>query len=354
MTVIPGHYYDGRSARRVEASLAVAGGQVRILSGETILRPDEPLSGVEVSSRLAHTPRSLSFADGARFETADNDAVDHLMSRSGRAGIAHGLVDRLESSLKYVALALVITVLCVWAGVRYGVPALAEVAAHAMPAEVGRSLDRGALEILDSQLFRPSTLPEAEQARLREVFGPLMAEVPPGFEPRVLFRDAAHSLGPNALALPSGTLIFTDQLVEMARDDRELQAVLAHEIGHVVHRHGLRQTLQGSMLTLAAVVVLGDVSSLSSLMVGLPVLLTELGYSRGFEREADAFAVQTMSRHGIKREHFGEILTRMETAGRCPEENQDCPSSGEGRWEGYLSTHPSTPERLRRIQDLPG
>lgn len=352
MSAIQGHYYDGRTARRQEARLEAAGGRVRVSIAGTAVRDDAPLASLEISSRLGKTPRSLRFPDGALFETLDHDGVDRLLSGAGHTG--HGLLHRLESSLKYVALALVVTVIAVWAGVRYGVPALVLMAAHAMPVEVSRNLDRGTLELLDARLLRPTTLSESEQARLQQVFAPLVDEVAGEFPVRVLFRDAGHSLGPNALALPSGTIVFTDQLVQLARHDDELLGVLAHELGHVVHRHGLRQTLQGSMLTLVAVVVLGDVSTLSSLMVGLPVLLTELGYSRAFEREADIYAVQAMSRHGIDPRHFADILARMERHQDCEEIPGGCESAAEGRWDGYLSTHPPTPERLRRIQGLAG
>jgi Zn-dependent protease with chaperone function len=351
LTVIRGHYYDGRSARRQAATLAVQGGVVRISTDDVVIREGVPLDVLQVSSRLGNTPRVLRFADDGLFETDDNDAVDRVMAR---LGAMQGLVHRLESSLRYVAVALVVTVLFIWAGVRYGVPAVAEVVAHSLPAEVSRSLDQGAMEVLDGYLFRTSTLPVAEQERLRTLFAPLVAEAAPAFRVQVLFRDAERTIGANALALPSGTVVFTDQLVRLARHDGELQAILAHEIGHVVHRHGLRQTLQGSMLTLGAVVVLGDVSSVSSLMVGLPVMLTELGYSRAFEREADAYGVQAMARHGIDPGHFAAILARLEQAGRCPEDQQDCMPETEDHWEGYLSTHPPTAERLQRIEALSG
>ncbi|MFW5452971.1 M48 family metallopeptidase [Thioalkalivibrio sulfidiphilus] len=350
MSTIQGYYYDGRTARRHEASLEMAGGRVRVSVGGEIVRDSVSLNDIQISSRLGNTPRSLRFADGALFETLDHLAVDRLLKGSDRA--ASGLLHRLESSLKYVALALVVTVIAVWAGVRYGVPALAQMAAYAMPVEVSRSLDRGTLELLDARLLRPSTLSESEQARLQQVFAPLVDEVPGEFAVRVLFRDAGHSIGPNALALPSGTVVFTDQLVQLAEEDAELLAVFAHELGHVVHRHGLRQTLQGSMLTLAAVVVLGDVSSLSSVMVGLPVLLTELGYSRAFEREADDYALRVMARHGIDSRHFAAILSRMEQGPDCEEIPGGCEPAAEGRWDGYLSTHPPTQERVRRIETM--
>lgn len=51
----------------------------------------------------------------------------------------------------------------------------------------------------------------------------------------------APQIGANAFALPDGTLVVTDELVELAGDnDDEVLAVLAHELGHIHERHGLR------------------------------------------------------------------------------------------------------------------
>ncbi len=55
------------------------------------------------------------------------------------------------------------------------------------------------------------------------------------------FREGG-AIGPNAFALPSGTIILTDELVDIAGDDNDMVlAVLAHEIGHVDKKHSLRQ-----------------------------------------------------------------------------------------------------------------
>jgi Zn-dependent protease with chaperone function len=67
--------------------------------------------------------------------------------------------------------------------------------------------------------------------------------------------------------------------------------VLAHEAGHVIGRHGLRQVLQNSMTTLFVLYATGDASSLG---VALPVVLVQAGYSREFEAEADRFALDLL------------------------------------------------------------
>lgn len=340
---LAGTWFGGASSRPVAATLVVADDSLRVIAGDDLLAGPLPLAEVVVSSRLGNTPRMLRLANGASFETADNAGVDRLLGGQGKR---HGLVHRLESSLRYVLLGLLVTIAFVWGGVRYGIPALAEVSAFALPEAASRQIGEGVLELLDDEVLFASELSVAEQARLRLRFAPMMAAS--GLPLRLEFRKAAHQLGANAFALPSGTVIFTDQLVKLAERDEELLGVLAHEIGHIERRHGLRQVLQGSALGLLAMTVTGDVSSVSSLIATIPVILTQLGYSRDFEHEADRFAADLLASHGIDAAHLGTMLMRLETAMRkCPEAERCAdPDSG---WTSYLSTHPPTAERLPRL-----
>ncbi|HET9130538.1 MAG TPA: M48 family metalloprotease, partial [Terriglobia bacterium] len=43
----------------------------------------------------------------------------------------------------------------------------------------------------------------------------------------------------NAFALPGGYIFLTKGMVRMCQDESELAGVIAHEIGHVIRRHGL-------------------------------------------------------------------------------------------------------------------
>ncbi|SEJ85381.1 Peptidase family M48 [Pseudomonas linyingensis] len=343
MHELAGIWFGGASSRPVAATLVVADGCLRVTAGDVLLAGPLPLGEVVVSSRLGNTPRMLRLADGATFETADNAGVDRLLAGQGRH---YGLIHRLESSLRYVLIGLVATIAFAWGGVRYGIPALAEASAFALPEAASRQIGAGVLELLDDEVLFPSELTVEEQTRLRRRFAPLMASS--GLAIQLEFRKAARELGANAFALPSGTVIFTDQLVKLAERDEELLGVLAHEIGHIERRHGLRQVLQGSALGLLAMTVTGDVSSVSSLIAGIPLILTQLGYSRSFEHEADRFAADMLASHGIDAAHLGNMLLRLETAMRnCPEAER-C-ADPDSDWTSYLSTHPPTAERLPRL-----
>mgnify|MGYP003666556859 CR=1 FL=1 len=328
-----GNFGHGDSTRLQSARLQVEGEHTRVLALDgTALTGAVPLNELQIPSRVGSTPRTLRFPDGACFTTEDNDALDRLLTPArGSSGLVHAL----ESRWRMVALALLVTVATVAALIHWGIPAAARHVAFTLPATVMEQSEETALRVLDGGLLHPSRLEANEHVRLQATFRPMLDAHDDTQPLRVIFRDAKHSIGANALALPAGTIVFTDQLVAFARDDEELLAILAHEIGHVVHRHALRNTIQASTLSLAAVLILGDVSSVAATAASVPILLTELGYSRDFEKEADAFAVQALHRAGIAPTRLAEILQRL-----APGEHSD-----------YLATHPPTPERSKAIRE---
>jgi Zn-dependent protease with chaperone function len=141
--------------------------------------------------------------------------------------------------------------------------------------------------------------------------------------------------------LPDGTVIATDELVGLAKDDQEVLAVLAHEIGHVHHRHSLRMALESSTVVLLVSTYLGDVTQLTTLSASLPGVYAQARYSREHETEADTFALRHLDRSGISHRRFADILRALQTAaGPDPD-----------RGLQYLASHPPTSERIRRFEN---
>jgi Zn-dependent protease with chaperone function len=324
-----GDYYDGRSSRAQPCELEIQGRQARlaVAGAERLFRVRE----LQVSERIGSIPRRIRFPDGAQFETPDNDAVDAFLAAAGeQRGMR--LLHVLESRWRYVAVAAVALVAAIWGAYRYGIPLAAHAAAFALPAKTSQAIGQGALELMDRTVLSPSALDARTQARLRALFAPVAREAAE-FRLALEFRRGGRA-GANAFALPSGTIVVTDELVKLARHDGELSAVFAHEVGHIVHRHALRRVLQDSAVALVALMVTGDVSSTSTIIAALPALLIELEYSRAFEREADAYALAWMGRHGVDCAHLQRLLARMEAA-----------RAGRTDVPGWLSTHPPSGER---------
>lgn len=334
ITPIRAYRYDGRSSRRVEVTLeffADARVQVR---GDGVDQ-SYPLSDVSSPARVGSATHVLNFADGSRCEVIDNEAyerVSPLMSTPTR------WLRTMESRLRYVVLALVVAVAMVWGFVQYGMPALALTVAQQIPRTALADLGADALKHMDEWVFKPSALSTARQTELREKFDAIAHANAQTQHCRFEFRGGGR-MGANAFALPSGAIVFTDEIIALAHDDRELIAVAAHEVGHVAQRHTLRQILQNSMTALFLMLVTGDVSSTSSLAAALPTLLVDMKYSRAFEAEADDYAIAYLRANAIPVHYFGDVLQRL-----------DHGHDGDESWSAYLSSHPATPERIARLR----
>ena len=318
------------------------------------------VTSLDVPSRLAHTQRRIGFADGSAFITQDNGAVDALLAHSHTQLTSS--IHSLEGSFRAVALGLLILIAGVYLGVTQGIPWAAERVATQIPQDVQNRLGRDALVFLDRIILEPSELEAAEKQRLRRLAMPAL--VAAGFADTDLqFRK---SIGPNALTLPDGTIVITDELVDLANDD-QLLAVVYHELGHLEGRHILRRTLQNSFLVLGVFFLTGDVNSVE-LLLAIPTVVMNSAYSRDFEREADRYALEKLIANEIPIDSFAQIMTAFEEVAqrqriteiddeflRESSEVAAKTSADEDDLEdtllSYFMTHPQTSERIALVEE---
>ena len=289
MFVINGVLNDRQSSHQRPASLTQAelGAVMLKLDGQEFLVDAQKIS---ISSRLGNSARYIDLGELGRFESRDNDAIDKL---SDALGHSSNLTYKLESNLSLVVVAMVISVLVIWGAIKYGVPAAADAIVDAIPATTSDYLEEIISSQVEERFFSPSTLADARQAQLHALFEKVSQRL--GTDSRgyrFKLRKASDELGPNALAFPSGTIIMTDQLVMLAKSDKQIAGVMAHEIGHLDGRHSLRQIVRGSLMTFIIASVTGDVTGASVAVLSAPAVLMELQYSREFETDADGYALQ--------------------------------------------------------------
>lgn len=141
---------------------------------------------------------------------------------------------------------------------------------------------------------------------------------------------------PNAFVMPAGNIVVTDGLLRMVDSENGLAMVLAHEMAHQYYRHPLRGLGRGVVISLALLVVggFGD-SGIADSFVGTTSNLTQLGFSREQEREADALGIELLvARYG----HAGGSAEFFLSIRDQPEYESELPD--------FLSTHPNTDERI--------
>jgi Zn-dependent protease with chaperone function len=183
------------------------------------------------------------------------------------------------------------------AGYVWGLPWLSQQAVQHIPEEIEAQIGDVVLEQING-LVSPSKLPAKDQAAIeqewrRVVQGHTKLQQQRGIEvrpTRLLIRQSA--IGPNALALPGGVIILTDDMVRLVRNDHQVIAgVLAHELGHVQHQHGMQMLFKVGVMGLTASLLWGDYSGV---MAAVPLWLGQAHYSRKAELAADAYSVTVL------------------------------------------------------------
>ena len=344
-------YFDGQCSAVHDVEVRVEGGQA-LICGDGILLT-VPVDELRFRPRLGRLPVSIELPGGALLQ-GEAHAVGAALELPPLAGLAH----RLESHLGAVLVALAGIALAGWFGYRDGVPWLAREVAYRLPPSLETELAEEGMKGLDRVVFKPTKLEPERRDSLRQSFAALTSAA--RTTARLEFRDGGW-VGANALAIPGGVVVVTDQLVELFDDDERVVAVLAHELGHHRYRHGARNILQDSFVALGAMALLGDASNVAHLATTLPTVMLHTTYSRDFEREADQYAFDLLKATGRSPKLLGDALAalgaerdRGSSGGGCkvPKEEGDDAEKPRRRSHdlGYLSTHPSTEERVRAAE----
>ncbi len=358
MTIeVAGLWFDGKTSDQVDAVLRVG------LAGDYQLRDNRSqqllteglFSAFAVSPRLGNTPRYLELFSGEKFETLDNSAVDGLQNKFISEKLSRTLLDwvyQLESKFHYALGALLVVFCFSWAMLVYGVPALAHGIAQQLPDSVSKVAGEQTLQALDKVYFSESTLSADKVLALNGTFQMVFDQFP-HLSLKVVYRHG-DKIGANAFALPDGTIVFTDEMVALAASDEELLSVLLHEIGHIEYRHGMQAAVQNSLLLFVLMFISGDVSGTAEVFLALPVILTEMAYSREFERRADDFSIAYLTERGIDTQHFANFMQRLQASKSCQQEDEkhcsDDISVSDHSWLDYFSSHPSMEERLIKFK----
>lgn len=335
---IDADHFDGESARARPVRLSLHGGRLRI-EGETGRR-EIPLREIDWPDRQHRAGRLAHLPGGGTLQARDPAAFDVFVDA---ARVGEGWISRSQRSWRATLVAVALLALALIAGYRWGLPWASDRLAALMPPTLLAALDETVLRAAEGQWLQPSRLPSAQQQALRSALDEAMRSAYPADElPGYRLHFHASRLGPNAFALPGGSIVITDELVHKV-DGRlpMLLGVLAHEAGHVRHRHGARLLVRTALLGAATSLAFGD---FSGLLAGAPALLGQLAYSRDFEREADQESVRVLRAAGHSPAVMAEFFEILRPPGR--QEPAGGPAAGIA-----LSSHPADEERIRFFRE---
>src|SRR5262249_25267062 len=173
----------------------------------------------------------------------------------------------------------------------------------------------------------------------------LVAEIPDNLQ-QPAFRysfDVVNLKEINAFALPGGPMFVHRGMIEAARTDAEVAGVMAHELSHVILRHGTAQATKGQKFQIGALagqivgsIVGGTAGSLIAQGSNFGLSTYFLKYSREYERQADILGAQIMARAGYDPGDMAAMFRTLEAQG----------GAGGPQW---LSDHPNPGNRYTYI-----
>lgn len=233
----------------------------------------------------------------------------------------------------------VIAIPLLWVLYTKGVPALAGPLTHVIPFAWEQDLGNALL----SELAPPDTrctdyrIQEKVDALLHALIAQIGA-TPHSFQVTIVDQPIM-----NAVALPGGNIIIFRGLLEKTETPEELAGVLAHEIQHILQRHGMRLLVQNMTLGLIIGALTGDVSGIMAFVLEGTHMLQSLSYNRTAEEEADQKGMELLVEAGINPKGMLSFFKYMQ------HQRANGPNDHLGQ---YLSTHPLPKDRIAHLATL--
>ena len=335
---LKGYAYLSASSRRLVARIDVAPHEgaiwVRVTAedGQEIVRA--PLVDAKIDTALGRTARKLIFSDGTLFETYDHAGFAAL-DKDTRGARLYALEHFGPHLIAFTAACLVAAYI-LW---RYGLDAIAALAVAATPQIVIEQIDVGTLQTIDLVMAEESMLSTEEKTRAQSIYTRVKAALhekeSKGRNLELVFR-AIPEVGPNAFALPGGTVVMTDELIQKFPDEDVIAGILGHEIGHVVGDHGLNRLYRSLGVYVLIALLVGDTGPMLEDILLEGNILLSLSHSRAQERAADEFGLTLSHRAGFDPAGLKVFFERLGSD-----------SSDDIQW---MSTHPSHSNRVEAIE----
>lgn len=325
-------YFDGSGARRLAVTIEIRpdgisitdrGSEVAFWQAAGLHSADAPKGIVRLGSEGAPELARLEIRD-----TALQDAVRAIHPR------LHGRQRGGQASARQIVLWSLAAVASLVLTVIYLVPLVADRLAPLVPipveARLGEAVDSQVRAIFGERVCH-SEAGDAALSKLRQsLTGVSDLPMPPDIA--VLESDTV-----NAITLPGGRIYIFEGLLKVAESPDELAGVLAHELGHVDNRDGLRKLLQSGGSSFLLGLLFGDVTGGAAIIFAAQALI-DSRYSREAERAADNFSARSMLALGRSPKPMGIFLSRIDKGG--------------GSSLSFISSHPVTAERLKAMEEL--
>lgn len=327
-----GTYFDGRSAKRHDVEVWRTA-QGLLIRGETVGELTWPYREMRRDERTSpDEPVRYERGPDAAAEVLVVPGAGFLPELRGAAGGIGRLRRRSIASLVVPALVTLAAIVGTWFLV---LPPLAAKLAARVPTEWEEKLGATA-----TQVFTESHRVCTDPAQVAAIDG-LVARLTAGGSGGSYTYTVSIVEDPlvNAMAAPGGHILLFRGLINDAESSDELAGVLAHEIEHVVQRHGVEAILREMPAQLLVSAVMGS-SPLGGNVAQVAYSLGASSYQRNDEREADAGAVRRLAAAGVSPAGMIGFFRRSAAEGEA------------GGVMQYFSSHPASAERMASLEAM--
>jgi len=336
---ISGKYYFSNSPKFVEASIEISKSEIKIISlvGKVIFETSKDL--VKDSYSILGASSKLDFYDGSSFIPDDPSIRWNWNTNSSK------FAEKLSKNFKFIISIFVVIPLFIWLVTFQAMPRLSYNIAKEVSDESKALISENLISYLIKEDLQESDIDLNEKKSLENYFYTSLEKLNISQDKYELLFYKSDTFGANALALPDGKIILTDQLYSRLIDKPDaVLAILLHEVGHVEENHGLRQIIQSLGVGLIFILITGDVQGLSETLVGSSFILIQQSFSRTMETEADVFSINSLKRLGISTDEF---VIAMEAI----IDSNESDSWEEKIYFKYLSSHPGLKDRIEMIKE---
>ena len=308
-----------------------------VVNGESA----EPLrfqqSEVNAKSKLGNLPREIILPNARLLVCTPSPLLNQWLD-----GGAGSRISQMETKKPWLIASVLLVPLLLYVIFVQGMPWAAVKFADQIPYSIKTVASQHTLSALDYSMLEPSTLPDWQREQLMMGFNAVVEQVSePGTENdiRVHFRNS-ELIGPNAFALPDGTIVFTDDLVSLVDGDQALlDAILLHEIGHVAQNHSMQMVAESLFATLAISYFFGDLSGAIESFMGIGSSVVQNQYSQKHEWQADNFAISKLKLMHRDTADFADVMRKLSND-----------SEQQGSENSWFQSHPSTKARIENAE----
>lgn len=337
---IRGQHYQAGCSQCDEVDVTLLDGQLLLdATDASVERCCYSLSELSISPKVGTIPREIRLPDNGLLSLPSNQEVDRYLD----GGKPHRSIAAMESSTTWAFASVLLVPLFLYIFFKFAIPALAVSFAAYVPDSVTGLASRHTMMALEKTILDKSELAPSLQEQYQRQWQALRSRLQlSDVNYQLYFRKSDH-MGANAFALPDGSVVVTDELVNLLEQNSDLlNAILLHEIGHVELHHSMRLIAETLVASLAIDYFFGDLGGVVEFFIGLSNTMVQNQFSQKLEWQADNFALQQMHYLGLDKEHFAQAMEKLAQT-----------LAGESRVENLLSTHPLLKDRIDNARAQP-